>query len=122
MRKFKSLLFFAAVLVFVSGCGVHNALVTNTNNNVTNVELSSDNYRVIQKVSGEATATYVLGIGGLSKKTLVENAKSKMFQEADMEGKARAIVNIVTETYYKTFLGFYTERTVTVSGYVVEFE
>lgn len=122
MKTIKKTLPLLAVLIMATSCGVHNAMFTNVNNNVTNVELSESNYRIVEKVTGEATATYIFGIGGLSKKTLTENAKSNMFNTADLEGKSRAITNIVTETYYKSITPLYVERTVTVTGYLIEFE
>jgi len=108
------------IVMAMSSCGVHHARVANLNNNVTNVELGESNYKIVGKVSGEATAKYILGIG-LNKKTLTNNATSKMYQSADLEGKSRAIINVSTEEYFKTFI-VYTERTVTSTGYIVEFE
>jgi cell division GTPase FtsZ len=120
MKNFKTILSVLIISVLLSGCGVQHAFVLNSNNNVTNVELSKKNFKVVEKVTGSSTARYIFGIGGINEKALIENAKSEMLLNANLEGAARAIVNITIEEDM-TFYFVYFKRTVTVSGHIVEF-
>jgi hypothetical protein len=95
--KLRSLLIFAPFLF--ASCGIHSAMLTNVNSNITNVELSRNNFKVVEKVSGNSTATYFMGIGGLTNKALVENAKAKMVENVQFDGSSRALINLVTETH-----------------------
>ena len=107
-------------MLFLTSCGVHFPLTHNLNQNVTNVDLSQNNYTVIKTVTGEAEAKYILGFGGLKKRSLMELAKKEMITEAEMDGKSRALTNVTVEVYVKSYL-FVTHRKVVVSGQVVEF-
>ena len=120
MRKLKLLPIVFAFLFF-SGCAFHNGLTNNFNNNNTNVELNQKNYKVVDYVKGNAECTYIFGIGGLSKDALVEKARSEMYRNANLKGKARAISNISVDTKY-TIFPIIRKITITVSGHVVEFE
>jgi len=82
--------------------------------------LSKKNFKVIKSVSGEASANYVLGIGGLSKKAQIAEARVKMLQQADLYRGAKAIVNKTVEIKgsYFPFVG---KKLVTVSAQVIEF-
>jgi len=95
------------------------------NNNVTNVVLQSDNYKVIQKVQGKASGTYIFGIpvagvvgGGF--KPLIAKARNDMLKNVNLVGYSRAIINETVEVNDKFFLLFGI-KTVTVSAYVIEF-
>ncbi len=111
---------FCAALV-LSSCGVHLGMETNVNNNVTNVELAESNFRILDRVSGSASATYVLGIGGFNNTVLIENAKSEMLANANLDGGSKAIANVSTDIYIGKFFPVYYQKTVTVSAHVVEF-
>jgi hypothetical protein len=95
--------------------GVHSARVANINNNVTNVELSRSNFKVIDKISGKSTATYLLGIGGLSNKTLIQNAKAKMLENANLIGSSKAIINVTTENHTTIVNPFFYQKTGSVN-------
>lgn len=105
----------------MASCGIHSAMVGNINNNTTNVELSENNFKVIEKVSGKSNATYVLGFGGLSNKALIEKAKSKMLEKANLIGGSKAIINLTTESHTSIVYPLFFKRTITVSGHIVEF-
>jgi len=105
----------------VTGCAFHNGLTNNFNNNNTTVELSEDNFKVVNYVQGDAHCTYIFGIGGLNKEALVEKAKSEMYRRADLKGKPRAIANISVDTKYNIF-PIVRRIKVTASGHVIEFE
>ncbi|MCB9234773.1 MAG: lipoprotein [Bacteroidia bacterium] len=118
----KKYLYSLVAVIMLSSCsGTFRGLTNNFNNQNTVVQLSQKNYKVIGYVSGEATATYLFGIGGLARKTLVEQAKSEMFKKAELDGGAKAIVNMGIETTNKSILGIYNQTTITAYGHVVEF-
>jgi hypothetical protein len=85
------------------------------------VQLSGNNFKVIDKVMGTAEVTYILGIGGLDTRQLYQNAYSAMQDKANLTGSSKAIVNVITEEHLGGVPPFYYKRTITVSGYVIEF-
>ncbi len=116
-------LVFAAICVMalLSSCGINYALINNVNANATQVQLSSNNFNVVDKINGSAKVNYVLAFGGMNKRQLYENAYSAMMDKASLKGKARAVINIVTEEHIGGIPPFYYTRTVTVSANVIEF-
>ena len=120
MKKF-SIIALAGSAIFLSSCGINNALIANHNMNSTQVQLAGNNFKVIDKVSGSSDVTYILCFGGMNKKRLYENAYSAMMDKANLKGSAGAITNTVTEEHLGGVPPFYYTRTVTVSGNVIEF-
>jgi hypothetical protein len=111
----------AVVMFLAAGCGIHYVPSSNRTVNGTRVELTKGNFKVVKTVKGNSTATYVLGFGGISNKALIEKAKADMLENADMEGKARTIIDLVTEYHLTRVFPFYYQKTVTVSGTLIEF-
>ena len=120
MRNLSILILVVAIIFSLSSCAIHSGLTGNLNNSTTNVVLQTNNYKIIQKVKGEASGMSVLGIFGGSFRPLVEQARSRMLESANLIGKPRAIINETVEVNNKFFVvvGF---KTVTVSAYVIEF-
>ena len=106
---------------FLSSCGIGTALVTNHNQNATEVHLSGNNFKVIDQISGSSEASYILAIGGKSKRQLYENAYSTMMKKANLLNGSKAIINVMTEEHLSGFAPFFVRRTITVSAQVVEF-
>ena len=98
MRKvlFISVIAFGAML---SSCSVSQEATSNQNQIQTSIVLNQKNYKVVETVTGESKQNYVLGIGGLSRKSLRESAMSDMLKKANLKGEARAIIN--TNVQYK---------------------
>jgi PBP1b-binding outer membrane lipoprotein LpoB len=118
----KKVFLISLLALFLVSCGVNSHLSYNQNNQQTNVVLSENNYKVVAKVKGEATATYILGFGGLKNRALVEMAKANMLDKADILGKARAIINVTAEEHYTGIIPpIYVKRRVIVSAHVIEF-
>ncbi len=107
--------------VFISSCGVSTALISNHNQNATEVQLSGNNFKVVDQVSGSSEVSYVFMIGGMNKRQLFENAYSDMMKKANLMNSSKAIVNVMTEEHVSGFAPFFIRRTVTVSAYVIEF-
>jgi len=108
-------------IVIMTSCGMNSALILNHNQNNTQVHLASNNFKVVDKVSGSAEVEYILMIGGWDKRQLFENAYSNMVSKANLINSSRALINIVTEEHVGGVPPFYYKRTLTVSAYVVEF-
>ncbi len=121
MKNLKIAMALLLVTFLFQGCGIHTALVGNLTGNMTSVELSKKNFKVVERISGSSDATYIMGIGGLSHKALIEKARADMLKGTDLTGSSKAIVNMTVEEHLASYLIFYVKRTVTVSAHVVEF-
>ncbi len=108
------------IISFLSSCSIHNGLTYNTNEHTTEVVLSKKNFKIVSSVKGEAEANYVFGIGAFTKKALIEEARTKMLEKANLIGSSKAVINETVELTH-TFLPFYRKYNVTVSAYVIEF-
>lgn len=121
MKKQFQVLAIILVSILFTSCGVNQAYLLNSNQNNTQVNLSSNNFKVTDKISGSAEVSYILIFGGLNKKKLYENAYSDMMSKANLLNSSKAVINIVTEEHIGGVPPFYFKRTVTVSANVVEF-
>lgn len=117
VRRFCSVVFCS--LFMFTGCGVMDHLTTNANLTQTQVQLSSNNYKVIGQVVGEATDTYILGFGGLSKSTIANNSYAEMLKNANLKD-SQTIIHITTTTKVKDFIVWQEISSVT-TGIVIEF-
>ena len=108
------------VAILFVGCG-HSFYPTDNHNFVTiNVNLSDDNFRVVGIAEGKASATYVLGIGGLSKRALRSNAYTEMIKNANLVG-SQMVVNATIEQKIRGFFPFVVVTAVKYQGVVIEF-
>ena len=121
MKKFSIYSILLSTTLFLSSCGIGTALITNHNQNATEVHLSGNNFKVIDQVSGSSEASYVLGFGGMNKRQLYENAYATMLKKANLLNGSKAIINVMTEEHVSGFAPFFIRRTITVSAQVVEF-
>ena len=110
-----------ATLFGVSSCQLHSPVAANLYQNNTNVVLQDNNYKIIQKVRGEAQANYFFYFGGFRKKGLIEEARAEMLESANLVGSSKAVINETVETSLTTIAGVFSFVKVTVSGYVIEF-
>ncbi|MDI9357358.1 MAG: hypothetical protein QM528_00245 [Phycisphaerales bacterium] len=107
------------------GCGVFRQSQTpqrDFTNNDWVWKSPEDNFRTIGRVGGSSSATYVLGIGGLSHKTLIERAIDSMYAHANFNEQedGTTIINQTREYRYAGFFPFYFNLTVTVRGTLVQ--
>lgn len=106
------------IAIVVSSCAaMHSGSLSNS------AALSSANFSYVkQNIKGQATATYILGIGGLAKETLVDNAKQKMLADNPLKSN-QTLANVTVNFKSAMFFGFLS-RTVrcTVTADVVEFK
>ena len=116
----KKIILFFMMAIALSSCSTYSGVSYNANENQTQVVLSENNYKVVKKVSAESKAFYIFGIGPNSKKAMISEARTKMLEGAELEGKARAVIKENVEYHYRLF-PFVGVATVTVSGYLIEF-
>lgn len=129
MKKLKLLLVLCISAILFSSCaGFNSTIYPKESPAHTQVLLQENNFRVIKTVEGEWSATYILGIGGLSilgigglsKESLLNSATSNMYKNAQLTG-SQTIINITSVVSSKTILGIYTKKTAIVSGTIIEF-
>ncbi len=121
MKKMRICSVLLLAMVLFSSCGIGTALVSNHNQNATEVHLNANNFKVIDLVSGSSEDTYILMIGGINKRQLYQNAYSAMLKKANLLNSSKAIINVITEEHVSGFAPFFVKRTITVSAQVVEF-
>ena len=110
----------AIMSVMLSSCSISREATNNQNQIQTSVVLNQKNYKVIGTVTGESKQNHVLGIGGLSQKSLRESAMGEMLKKANMQGEARAIIN--TNVQYKTqFYLLWGKQKAIATGTIIEF-
>ena len=115
------LMLVAAMGLLVSSCGVHQEATSNFNQLQTQVVLDQANYDVVGTAAGECTQVYILGIGGLSKKSMSESAMSEMYKNANIKG-SQAIINANVQYKASTILGIYSKVTAIANGTIIEFK
>ena len=114
----KKLLFFIIITSLSSCVGIskfaYHAIDTNLNN-------SDYESQVRRAVTGEASATYVFGIGGMSKNAqqLYDTSYRDMILRANLK-KGQMIVNIIAESKLRNWLGIVVQHTVYTTGTVVD--
>ncbi|MDB5272560.1 MAG: hypothetical protein JWO58_927 [Chitinophagaceae bacterium] len=110
------------ILAFaLNSCGINMALFTHKNGSVTQVQLAKKNFKVLERVTGSATATYYLGVGGMKNRDLINIATLEMEKKANLTGTSKALINITTDVHKGGVPLFYNKITVTVSAQVIEF-
>lgn len=106
--------------ILLAGCSAHLYQSSNENVAKTEVVLSGKNFRVIGMVEGVATATRILGIGGLSEKAVRSNAVAEMYKNAQLYG-SQTIININVKQTELGLPPFYWRTTYSATGTIVEF-
>ena len=126
-QNIKKSVFICTLFLLVNNCGFmpEGYLGHSTN---TQVILSEANYRIVNSVRGDATATFILGVGPFNDR-LYSRAKRDMLENANLAGggnKSRALINITTDEQIKYFIfGYFPlwfSKTVYMSADVIEFK
>ena len=115
----KRFLFFIVIITSLSSCiGIskfaYHAIDTNLSN-------SDYECNVRRTVTGEASATYVLGIGGMSEDAdqLYESSFKNMMSHARLRDD-QMIINVIAESKFRCWLGLVMKHTVYTTGTIVE--
>ena len=113
-NKIKLVIIGLVTLLFTS-CAMHQGLMQNS------ASLSSANFSYVkQQIQGKASATYIFGIGGLGKRTLVDNAKQKMIKSNPLNSN-QALANL-TVNFKTSFYFLFMNVGCTVTADVVQFK
>lgn len=120
MKKLFVLASICLAVLLVSSCGTSSSLTVNENQLQTNVVLSQNNFTVVKTVTGEASSSYVFGIGGRKQAQAKASALNQMIQNAELTG-SQAIVNTTVSFHEETVLGVWVKLTAYAVGTVVEF-
>ena len=120
MKKFFSICAFVAATLSLTGCvGVANTVSNNLTQ--TQVVLSDNNFKVVGQAYGEASATYICFIGGLSRKALYNNAVSEMTKNANLKG-SQTLTNTTMHYSSQMITPFYVKVTCSASATIVQFK
>lgn len=121
MKRIKliSIVISAVALILLSSCSAYQYPVQYGQE--TQVVLSQNNFTVLNTVEASVSQVYVLGIGGLSKKTLKQNAVLEMTKKANLTG-SQALINVNVYSRIDMATIFYSRVTYIASGQVVEFK
>jgi hypothetical protein len=117
MKKNVVLFVLSVLLInsFASCTAIHSGYMNNS------AALSQANFSYVQRnVEGVSTATYILGIGGLAKETLVNSAKLNLMDEALIKDN-QAFVNTTVNFRNSYYLGVLIIVTCTVTADVIQF-
>ena len=139
MHRFNSFLFVALAAMFLlMGCASSGKLQSM---NITNVELSEPNYRIVAtNISGEASAGYLLGLsfssggemqtgallrvkgeGMLYKEALEDLWKNFEAAHGSVSGRHLALINVRYDADAMNVLGLYTQPKISIRADVIEF-
>ena len=121
MKKLFTICAFVAVALSFTGCvGLASTTASNHNLTQTQVVLSESNFKVVGQAYGEATATYICGIGGYSKKALYDNAINEMAKNANLTG-SQTLTNTTVHYSAKMITPFFMKSTCIATANIVEF-
>jgi hypothetical protein len=116
-KQLKQLSIISLIAVMLSSCtATHSGYMQSS------AALSSANFSYVMNVRGESTATYILGIGGMNKETLVDDAQKHMILQNPLK-KNQALANLTVN--FKTsyiYFGVITTVKCVVTADIVEFE
>jgi hypothetical protein len=118
MRKNLSPLFLLPLLVSLTGCVSYFAgFPTNA------TQLNQPNFHYVkQNVSGQSTATYIIGIGGNNHVSMVAEAKENLLTEHPLS-KNQALANVIVDFKYQSVFGaLYGQKVCTYTADIVEFD
>ena len=114
MKLIKKLMLPALSAVLLSSCAIHSGLMQSS------ASLSNGNFKYVDKISGSATATYWISIGGLDRSAIVEDSKADMLKKQPLQDN-QALTNL-TANFKHSYIIIYEQTLCTVSADVVEFE
>jgi len=107
-----------AVTVSISSCAAYHS-----GNMANSASLNSNNFMYSKmNLQGTSTATYVLGIGGLAKESLVNEAKQQLLATHPLKD-GQTLANLTVSYKNSGYFGiFYRTLKCTVTADIVEFK
>lgn len=120
MRCSKLFILFSIIVIALSGCSI-NRNISQPITNPVGVSVNQNNFHFVKSVTATESATYVFGIGGLSRRAVRQNAIAKMTEEANLTN-SQVLVNITTRQSYKMITPIFVKIEVTAVGQVMQFD
>ena len=115
MKNLIKLSIITILVSILSSCAFHSGYMNNS------ASLSEPNFRYVhQNISGSSQTTKVLGIGGLGKAAIVEDAKNEMLEKHKLQLN-QALANVTVDWKNSGFL-IVTTTKCTVTADIVEFK
>ena len=106
----------AIFLLFQSCVAVHSGSMSNS------ASLSSANFTYVKLgANGESSATYIFGIGGFNRQTLVADAKNNMLREFILKDN-QSLSNITVNFKTSNYCGVYQKVVCYVTADIVQFK
>ena len=105
-------------LLLISACGSNMGNIGTAN--ITNVNLSNNNFINKGTVTAEATSTWILGIGPIRNSALVGKTKLNLVKEANLTG-SQVLSNITVDFKIDSALGIITNKTCYMTAEIIEF-
>lgn len=115
MKNLTKLFFIVVSITLFSSCAIHSGYMNNS------AALSQANFNYVQTgLSGTSTAIKILGIGGLNKQAMVDEAKDNMLMLDQLKSN-QAIAN-VSVNWKSSFFLLVVSTKCTVTADIVEFK
>ena len=108
----------ATISTMIMGCSATSGGIGHSI--ITEVQLNQNNFKVIKSVTGEASATYFLGVFGPPKGNLLDQARRDMIKQAGLVGTSNAVINVTTDIKLN-WTPLFTTKTAYVAGEIVQF-
>ncbi|HQQ94376.1 MAG TPA: hypothetical protein PLQ93_07465 [Bacteroidia bacterium] len=114
MIHFTRLSIFSILGMLLTSCALHSGYMSDS------AALNTNNFAYVKRdVSGSAQASYVLGIGGLKRNALVDDAKKALYNNYPL-GDNQAYVNL-TVNWKMSFFFIVMFNKCTVTASIVQF-
>jgi hypothetical protein len=110
----KNVLYLLGTIVFLSSCAFHQGFISGS------ASISTSNFKTIKLATGVATATRILGIGGLSKNGLVAEAKKNLLENYPLKD-GQVLANITVD-FRNKFVLILNETQCTMTADIIEFK
>lgn len=83
--------------------------------------LTQKNFSYVKNVKGTSQATYILGIGGLSREALAKEAKESMLSKTPLKDN-QALANVTVDYKNSSFIGIVATVKCVITADIVEFK
>jgi hypothetical protein len=110
----KKLIILIFSVVLLSSCATHSGYIASS------ASLSKANFSYKKQISGTSKATYVFGLGGFSKQSLIDEAKRNMLAENPLK-ENQALANVSVSWKKSSYTIFVIINKCIVTADIVEF-
>jgi hypothetical protein len=116
LKQMKKFMLLSVLTLLISSCAFHKGYISDSS------YLGSNNFTYVKtNVEGKASTIRLLGIGGFSKQTLVNDARKDLLTKNPLQD-GQALVNITVSWKITFVLPLYMGENCTVSASIVQFK